>query len=350
MTKSEQARVYKAEVDELQKTANFSKMGNLISPMSIRKARAVEMLAGGATATFICETLGIARSTLWEWRQEPEFKRQVEEQVGLTVPNLKRKLIQVLKRALLSIENQLIDGDDDGKLAMKMIASAQVWKQLKELEDDDIDQNRTSQDRDLSNIAERTSGGSESSRSSERDVHETADPNTLREQRNPESVEGSTPSRKEIDQNRARSNIVEHSPDSGHDSPDDSTSARLEYKSGHPERELNVVDQNRAQSDAVERFPGGSESSRSSERGVHETADLNTLQVRRNPESVEGSTPSRKEIDHNRTSQDRVSSNIVERFPGARESGSVISGESESRVTTRDNRSMQGDLKEAIPG
>jgi Helix-turn-helix of insertion element transposase len=81
------------------------------------------MLAGGATATFICETLGIARSTLWEWRQKPEFKQQVEEQVGLTVPSLKRKLIQVLKRALMSIDNQLIDGDDDGKLAMKMIAS-----------------------------------------------------------------------------------------------------------------------------------------------------------------------------------------------------------------------------------
>jgi hypothetical protein len=247
MTKSEQARAYKAEVDEFQKSAKFSQMGNLLSPMSIRKARAVEMLAGGATATFICETLGIARSTLREWRQEPEFKRQAEEQVGLTVPSLKRKLIQVLKRALLSIENQLIDGDDDGKLAMKMIASAQVWKQLKELEDDEIDQNRTS-----SSPVERSSGGSESSRSSERDVHETANPNTLREQRAPESVEGSTPSRKEIDQVRAPSNIAERS-------------------------------------------SGGSESSRSSERDVHETAK---------PETASSA------VDQNRTSQDQV---LVER-------------------------------------
>jgi hypothetical protein len=279
MTKSEQARACKEEVDAFERTAKFSRVGNLLSPMSIRKARAVEMLAGGVTATLICETLHIARSTLWEWRQEPEFKQQVEEQIGLTVPSLKRKLIQVLKRALMSIENQLIDGDDDGKLAMKMIASAQVWKQLKELEDE-VDQNRTSQDRDLSNIAERSSGGSESSRSFERDVHETANPNTLREQRAPESVEGSTPSRKEIDQNRTSSN-------------------------------------------AVERFPGGSESSRSSERDVHETAYQKTLKDQRPPEGVDGSTPSRKEIDQNRALSD-----IVERFPGARQS----SGEFEHEV------------------
>jgi Helix-turn-helix of insertion element transposase len=327
MTNSEQARAYKAEVDEFQKTAKFSKMGNLISPMSIRKARAVEMLAGGATATFICETLGIARSTLWEWRQDPEFKQQVEEQVGLTVPSLKRKLIQVLKRALMSIENQLIDGDDDGKLAMKMIASAQVWKQLKELEDDDIDQNRAPQDRDLSNIAKYDSDSGATTQV----VCDAA------QDRTPARLEYKSghPERKlnGVDQNRTShdrdlSNVAEYDPDSGAttctqvvcDAANDSTPARLEYKSGHPARKLNGVDQNRAPSNMVEHNP---------DSGHDLSEDSTSARLEYKSGHPDGRS---NEIDQNRTSEDRDLSSAVERFPGARQSPNAFVAETEVDV------------------
>jgi hypothetical protein len=46
--------------------------------LSPSRARALELVAAGASTGVVASTLGVHRSTAWKWMQEPEFRRAVE--------------------------------------------------------------------------------------------------------------------------------------------------------------------------------------------------------------------------------------------------------------------------------
>jgi hypothetical protein len=92
-----------------------------------------------------------------------------------------------------------MEGDDDGKLALRLLTSGQLWKQLKELSDFDevpssaVDHHTNSSGTTCTQVVRDAPPGHAA----------------------PDRVEGSTPSKIEIDHNRTSSNAVEH------DNPDE---------------------------------------------------------------------------------------------------------------------------------
>lgn len=58
-----------------------------------RRARAMEMLAGGKGMVETAAALGIGRNTLWRWTREPEFRRLLDEMRCDAVDAARRTLV-----------------------------------------------------------------------------------------------------------------------------------------------------------------------------------------------------------------------------------------------------------------
>jgi Homeodomain-like domain len=130
-------RTAQAELREAERAAEFGSVANMAAPVTLRKQRAAQMLAAGAGASRVCQTLGIARSTLWTWRQDPAFKKEVEDRVASSTPYLKQQLLHLLRTAMKSLEEAMVESDDPAKLAIRIVTAGHLWKQLESLQEDE---------------------------------------------------------------------------------------------------------------------------------------------------------------------------------------------------------------------
>lgn len=82
-----------------QKTAGF--------PWSPESEEAAQLLSVGELSTVeICEKLGICRTTLWNWRQNPEFAARVEEHLEEIRAEIRRRGIGVVERRVAALDDR----------------------------------------------------------------------------------------------------------------------------------------------------------------------------------------------------------------------------------------------------
>ena len=106
----------------------------LPTALNAQKVQAIELLARGVGPKAVAEELGIARSTLTDWRNSPEFvqalahhMRELEKVILDPTPRLQG--IVAMKEAWPELARGLVDIARNGKTEMAKIAALKMIKE-----------------------------------------------------------------------------------------------------------------------------------------------------------------------------------------------------------------------------
>ena len=108
--------------------------------MTSKQQKAIELLVSGDFNTYeeIAEHVKVSRKTLYNWRREEKFTKELSKEINL-------KLTRIVPKALNKIE-RLIDSDDEhiALIAAKNILDRAGYKAVKKLKlDSNIETNQT---------------------------------------------------------------------------------------------------------------------------------------------------------------------------------------------------------------
>ena len=107
---------------------------NKIRPLSIEQQNAIEFLIQGRSDRSVAETIGVNRSTIWEWRKNPIFVAALNKQRNEMWKASRERLKNLAGSALDTIERQL--ANDDGRIALS--ASKIILKSNRMLGETDL--------------------------------------------------------------------------------------------------------------------------------------------------------------------------------------------------------------------
>jgi len=80
-------------------------------PLAPRRRRALSLLAEGRTTTEVATELGINRSTLWRWQQEPAFAAELSGLQTSTLAAVQSRLAIVANGAVDLLQTAITDPD-----------------------------------------------------------------------------------------------------------------------------------------------------------------------------------------------------------------------------------------------
>jgi len=107
---------------------------NKIRPLSVEQQNAIEFLIQGRSDRSVAETIGVNRSTIWEWRKNPIFVAALNKQRNEMWKESRERLKNLAGSALDTIERQL--ANDDGRIALS--ASKIILKSNRMLGETDL--------------------------------------------------------------------------------------------------------------------------------------------------------------------------------------------------------------------
>lgn len=84
--------------------------------LSIEQQNAIEILLQGRSDRSVAEAIGVNRSTIWEWRKNPNFVAALNKQRNLMWKDSRERLKNLAGVALDTIERQL--ANEDGRIAL----------------------------------------------------------------------------------------------------------------------------------------------------------------------------------------------------------------------------------------
>ncbi len=89
-------------------------MNNLY--LSAKELQAVNLLVSGFSYSYVAKKLNIDRTTLWNWKQKPQFAAYYNSLIKELKEHTKDKLTSLYDNALQTIENCLYSENDSIKL------------------------------------------------------------------------------------------------------------------------------------------------------------------------------------------------------------------------------------------
>ena len=87
-----------------------------MEPLTANQNKALALLATGQSVEEISNSLGIHRSTLWRWRQEPQFIAEWNKLVYETKAVQERALLEMQAKAIRALEDCLNSRNEMVKL------------------------------------------------------------------------------------------------------------------------------------------------------------------------------------------------------------------------------------------
>ncbi len=104
---------------------------NAIDTLDPRRRVAIGMMIRGYHGNLIAETLGVARSTIWNWKQEPAFRTALREELDRHLGDLPDAGRDVLRHALVIVQQKMLDGGEDAlKASLAILRSGRVWQAI----------------------------------------------------------------------------------------------------------------------------------------------------------------------------------------------------------------------------
>ena len=111
--------------------------------LNAQQQQTLGLLATGLRIEEIAETLGVHRSTIWRWRQEPEFVAQWNQILVDTREEQTRSLLELQQEAIEALRGCLLSEND----MVRLRASLSVLEKVESLSVGSTDAEEVQRDR-----------------------------------------------------------------------------------------------------------------------------------------------------------------------------------------------------------